>query len=333
MTTPETGPASDRAALVALYNATGGANWGDNTYWLSDAPIHLWYGVQTDEDGRVTKMDLSIGGGRFGNNLVGTLPAELGHLTELKWLYLSNNNLTGPLPAELGNLTNLEVLTLFNNDLTGSLPAELGSLTNLKVLDLYSNWNMRGPLPQSLTKLAALEEFNFDSTRLCPPADSAFETWLGRVPRSSNSVWIGCHVSQQSPARDRAALVALYNATNGAKWQYNLNWLSDEPIALWSGVTTDENGHVTELNLRWNFLNGPLPAELGGLTNLRVLNLSGNDLTGPLPAAWDSLTKLEGLLLGDNNLTGPLPAAWGNLTSLKYLDLQENSLMGPLPAG
>ena len=35
---PDTTPASDREALVALYNATGGPNWASNTGWLSDAP-------------------------------------------------------------------------------------------------------------------------------------------------------------------------------------------------------------------------------------------------------------------------------------------------------
>ena len=35
----------DRAALVALYNATDGPNWVDNTNWLTDAPLGEWYGV------------------------------------------------------------------------------------------------------------------------------------------------------------------------------------------------------------------------------------------------------------------------------------------------
>ena len=38
----------DRAALVALYNATDGPNWVDNTNWLTDAPLGEWYGVSTD---------------------------------------------------------------------------------------------------------------------------------------------------------------------------------------------------------------------------------------------------------------------------------------------
>ena len=37
----------DRAALVALYAATDGENWDDNSNWLSDAPLGDWYGVTT----------------------------------------------------------------------------------------------------------------------------------------------------------------------------------------------------------------------------------------------------------------------------------------------
>ena len=39
------GAENDRAALVALYNATDGPNWSHNTNWLSDLPISKWDGV------------------------------------------------------------------------------------------------------------------------------------------------------------------------------------------------------------------------------------------------------------------------------------------------
>ena len=45
---------------------------------------------------------------------------------------------------------------------------------------------------------------------------------------------------------DRDALVALYNATDGDNWTNNTNWLSDEPLGQWYGVTTDENRRVDE---------------------------------------------------------------------------------------
>ena len=65
---------------------------------------------------------------------------------------------------------------------------------------------------------------------------------------------------------DRAVLVALYEATNGDNWVNNTHWLSDKPLGEWHGVTTDENGRVTELWLRENGLSGELPASLGNLT-------------------------------------------------------------------
>ena len=49
----------DRAALVALYNATDGPNWVNNENWLTDAPLRDWYGVATDASGRVVRVDLA----------------------------------------------------------------------------------------------------------------------------------------------------------------------------------------------------------------------------------------------------------------------------------
>ena len=48
---PEGSVAADRAALVALYHATDGPNWTDNTGWLSDVPLEAWVGVQDERAG------------------------------------------------------------------------------------------------------------------------------------------------------------------------------------------------------------------------------------------------------------------------------------------
>ena len=64
-------PSPDRAHLVALYHATGGANWTNNTNWLTTAPIGQWHGVTTDGNGRVTNLDLDD------NQLSGTIPTQL----------------------------------------------------------------------------------------------------------------------------------------------------------------------------------------------------------------------------------------------------------------
>ena len=48
---------------------------------------------------------------------------------------------------------------------------------------------------------------------------------------------------------DRAALVALYETTDGPNWKNNANWLNDAPLREWFGVTTNLFGRVTELRL------------------------------------------------------------------------------------
>ena len=105
-------------------------------------------------------------------------------------------------------------------------------------------------------------------------------------------------------AGDRDALVALYNATGGENWTNNGNWLSDGPLDDWHGVTADSSGRVVRLSLSFNELTGPIPGELGGLSNLESLSLSSNRLTGPIPGELGSLSNLESLYLSFNELTG-----------------------------
>ena len=62
--------------------------------------------------------------------------------------------------------------------------------------------------------------------------------------------------AQGTVATDRAALVALYNATGGANWTNNTNWLTNEALSEWHGVTTDVSGRVTHLALGQNGLTG-----------------------------------------------------------------------------
>ena len=143
---PTTMPATDRVALMALYEATGGADWLKSDNWGSGAPIGEWHGVFVDDRERVTLLILSD------NNLRGEIPPELGDLSELTNLYLSDNQLSGAIPPELGNLTNLEALFLSGNQLSGPIPPELGNLTNLGALHLQNN-QLSGTVPPELGNL------------------------------------------------------------------------------------------------------------------------------------------------------------------------------------
>ena len=89
-----------------------------------------------------------------------------------------------------------------------------------------------------------------------------------------------------SAETDRATLVALYHATDGPYWRNNTNWLSGEPIGEWTGVTTDEKGRVTKVNLDSNQLSGEIPPHLSNLTNLESMDLRNNQLLGKIPPSW-----------------------------------------------
>ena len=140
---------------------------------------------------------------------------------------------------------------------------------------------------------------------------------------------------------DRAALEALYNATDGPNWVNNENWLTDAPLGEWYGVHTDHAGRVARLDLggsrdesgEWirHGLAGPLPPELGKLTELTRLRLDHNELTGTIPSELADLPRLTVLHIGPNSLHGPIPSELGNLASLTRLDLFGNRLTGPIP--
>ena len=288
---------SDREVLVALYNATNGAQWKDNTNWLSDQPLDQWHGVTTDADGRVQWLELSY------NDLTGSIPPELGNLTNLEWLFLDSNDLTGSIPPALGNLTNLIGLSLSYNDLSGSIPPALENLTNLIGLSLSGN-QLTGCIPNGLRAIPNdLDELKLNN----------------------------CSVDAPESESDRAVLVALYNATNGAQWEDNTNWLSDQPLDQWYGVFIDADGRVSSLDLSYNDLSGSIPPALGNLTNLRGLSLNYNQLTGSIPPALGNLTNLIVLDLSDNQLTGSIPPALENLTNLRALFLNYNQLTGSIP--
>ncbi len=173
----------DRAALVALYNSTGGGNWTIATKWLSEDPIGEWFGVSTDSSGRVTLLELADNNLRgtipadlgslsslvrldlAENKLRGTIPATLGSLSELRHLYLARNDLTGSIPAALGSLSNLQQLDLLHNDLTGSIPTALGNLSELRYLDLIGN-DLTGSIPNQLGNLSKLTKLLLGTNQL-----------------------------------------------------------------------------------------------------------------------------------------------------------------------
>ncbi len=166
---------TDRAALVALYLATTGSSSLGWDNWLCEAPLDQWAGVTTDENGRVTGLELT-GLVRL-YYIRGAIPPELGNLDKLQRLDLSDNELSGSIPPELGNLGSLQDLSLDRNQLSGSIPPEFGNLNNLRSLELYDN-ELSGPIPPELAQLDSLRDLLLGGNQLSGCIPSA---WLNVV--------------------------------------------------------------------------------------------------------------------------------------------------------
>ena len=306
--TPSDSAASDRVVLTALYNATDGDNWRDNTNWLSDEPLGNWHGVTTDADGRVATLDLTE------NWLSGRMPSQLGDLSSLGELRLANNHLSGPIPPELGSLSALTRLDLENNDLSGSIPSQLGDMSDIRVLLLGDN-NLSGRVPAqlgNLGKLSYLRIRNNDLTGPIPPDLGRLEN-LTHLYANDND-FVGSIPSE------------LGNMSNLRYLFLNDNDLSGSiPAAL---------GDLEKLAYLWlnhNDLTGPIPAELGDLPNLVRLYINHNNLSGAIPSELGGLDKLELLYVHRNNLSGAIPPELGDLANLKRLYAYDNDLSGAIP--
>ena len=342
------GLVSDCVALLASRDKLAGSGATRSLNWADDAPISGWYGVVlSGTPQRVTKLRLhgqntNSDTGTAEAKLNGTVPAELGRLSELTALYLHRNNLTGEVPGALGNLTNLEWLSLYSNDLTGGIPTELADLSNLRRLYLNHN-DLTGQIPGELGTMSSLTHLFLHRNNLTGtiPADR----WDGL----DNLVWLSLYGNDltggiPTELTGLAKLQRLYlheNRNLGGTIPAELGGMSSLTHLLLlrtglSGSIPDALGDLS--NLEWlslynNDLSGEIPGELGSLAKLQRLYLHYNDLTGEIPSELGDLGTLTNLWLNDNDLDGDIPASLENLTNLERWRLRNNGFTGCVPAG
>lgn len=359
------GATSDREALMALFEATDGGNWNNNTNWGTNADLSDWYGVWT-WGGRVTQVVLR-GNGLSGEipaaleglgalrrldlsyhaNLTGGIPPELGNLGELRTLVFVGNALSGGIPPELGNLTSLAALDLRDNSLGGEIPPELGNLSSLEILYLI-NIGLEGRIPPDLGALSALRWMHLGSNNLSGgiPPELGDLTGIEHLFLDDNALSGGVPGSL-------GKLGALYrlslgrNRLTGALPDNFLNLRLSE-FHMWDNSGLCAPG--TEAFRSWlegmefpdYIVNGSLcSADRDVLVGLRDA-LAGSDWAD---SNWrddtdirtwrgvtlDSDVRVTELRLGSSGLSGEIPAIMADLDRLKVLVLQDNGLVGEIP--
>ena len=160
---------------------------------------------------------------------------------------------------------------------------------------------------------------------------TAVSNGMADITATSGDVSQSVTITVMTPSPDRETLIAIYNATDGPNWTQQDNWLSETHISTWYGITTNDVGRVTRIELAGVGMAGPIPVELAELAHLDSLIASVNHLTGPIPAELSRLERLDTMNLSGNNLTGPIPPELGQLTALKEMYLSTNQLSGPIP--
>ena len=329
---------------------------------LPDTDLSTWKGIQC-EDGRVHRLSL------FDNNLRDTLPSELSLLSNLEFFVLVRNKLRGEVLHLFSDLEHIEDIRIGYNDFTGEIPQELADKAKLNFLGLEFN-EFTGPIPGSLGRLLNLflnsnnfsgcldpEFFEFCTKPNVDMANNPQLPWEGNVEEycSTNgeiaeqigapcrvfpktypqAIDENCNCSPECDHPDFLTLRTIYSKTGGSSWTKRDGWNNDFTSECnpcnWYGVTCNDMGRVSELNLYNNNLRSAIPKEIKDLTHLKKLNLSYNDLIGNIPEEIGELTLLTDLNLYGNTINGVLPESLGNLTELDSLSIGSNELTGSIP--
>lgn len=243
----------------------------------------------------------------------GRIPAAIGELTQLRYLFLSDNELGGTIPDELfslpylenidlsdnlydiaipkefGTMASLRILMLRENGFIGTIPSEILSNTDIKVLDVSSN-ELSGALPTGLNQMTGLEYLAVSDNN-----------WGGTLP-------------------DLSALSALKTLS-----AWNCKLTGQIPDSVYSLL------NLQVLDLAGNSFEGEISSAIGNLTALQLLSLGSNGLTGSIPSEIGNLTQLQTLDISDNELRGLVPDMFANMEALTEIHIEDNKLRGLIP--
>ena len=263
----------DSLALVAIYNASDGANWTKNK-WELDKPIDTWPAV-TVTDGRVTALKLTTSGVIAQD---WTLPEAVGDLTELTELRINSNKLTGTIPDAVYSLSKLQKLYFQNNNLTGSLSPKLGQLTELVEVYIDRNKNFGGTLPAEIGALTKLTGINISQTAIGGAIPQALTGCKALKNFMAYSTQLSGEIPDFWDQLPNIGVLQLYS-----------NPGLTGPIPATIGTLKAATG----IQLKECNLTGNIPASFAGLDKCGNLQLNGNKLSGVVPAEVQAHPKWQ----------------------------------------
>ncbi|KAK4484214.1 hypothetical protein RD792_011436 [Penstemon davidsonii] len=253
----------------------------------------------------------------FNNIIIGLLPKSTGSgnlSTSLESFIASSCRISGTIPNEIGNLSNLIWLDLGDNELNGIIPPTLGKLENLQSLDLSGN-KLQGSMPNSFCNLRNMYQAHLSGNRISRQLPTCLgnllslrELYLANNAFSSKiplTFWSNEHI-QIIDFSNNFFDGPLPHETEKLKGLTVLN-LSGNQFSGKIPITFGQLQSLNSLALSNNKLQGPIPDFFDNLKGLEYLDLSHNNLSGEIPKSLETLTDLNYFNVSFNDLSGEIP--------------------------
>ncbi|KAH0711035.1 hypothetical protein KY284_012462 [Solanum tuberosum] len=278
-----------------------------------------------------------------------SIPHNIGRLTNLRHLNLSDTYFQGEIPTEISYLSNLVLLDLSSYELQldeRTFETMLHNFTTLEVLALFLG-DISSPIPvsihpnSSLFQLHHLHTLNLDNNYFYPSSipngigrlqnlrHLKLSRFDGKIPTEisylSNLVSLDLF-GNRLQLDERRFEAMLHNFTN-------LELLSLSEVNISSPIPVNISSSLRYLDLGYTNLRGVLTESFFLLPNsLERLKLRGNDLLkGVFPKIHWSNTLLMELDISYTGISGELPDSIGTFSSLNILNLQRCQFSGSIP--
>ena len=288
------------------------------------------------------------------------IPADLGNLTNLETLYLSNNDLSGQIPSQLGQLGELWELDLSANKITGTIPPELGQLEYLFEINLHDN-KLFGPIPD-WTRLDELEAVHLQVNQFLF-SDLLLNAELSRIPKFTYAPQDTIDTQLTCSASEYVFTTPATAQGNRYQWYRNeesLPGAQSDTLRIAASTDPDDyhakitNNRLPELTLvsrkvSTGGASGCTAQQHAHVADSTLLvdfynrthgSLLWHNHTGWLEdpvAQWYGITldasgRVTDVNLPYNNLVGQLPLSQlDQLAHLRYLNVSGNEFSGTIP--
>ncbi|KAF5197990.1 LRR receptor-like serine/threonine-protein kinase HSL2 [Thalictrum thalictroides] len=290
-----------------------------------------------------------------------TLFPEIGNMSKLQYLFLSNTFLIGEIPNSIGRLLSLEILDISENSLSGKIPASIGNLKSLDKLFIYDN-KLSGELPESLGDLINLRYFDASLNNLTGKMSEKL-AGLQLISLSVNDNQLEGEIPVSITVNQNLEELKLFNNKFSGNLPGNLGlnsnvdhfdvsnnkFVGEFPSFLCDGKKLSRMiafGNRFTGNLSGNYGNckslyyvrifeneftGEVPVSLWSHQGISLFEIKNNRFEGSIHSSISSARNLSKLIISSNNFSGELPVGMCGLPLMAALDASRNRFSGQLP--